>query len=482
MNVKGLSGFPMVLAVSEHAINQDMARVFGQQRTNQSTFPKVPWVLKESKGKWTVNIDEFYAPEVDFNTPVKNGCRLKMQVKHGNLTYYSLVEKDGEMTAEKRSQNLDELTFYVVTPMRSIEHEQWSDEDFQVQAIFMDLSRISKIDLINTSEKIEVDIGAFEVGLANIIKKQLEQLAEDDPEAVMFGAVKIPRIQQKFKTKGPLKPTAFTYSTYKHIENKVYRSGDLNFLLMLDDDELPTGNVGNFSQSFVLPGNGISLAVSGGTMLEKFVLPTLKLNFGYKCRFKVDHGSIESGTPATATLSENVTLNNPDNIKKTTLRKCDVKCEGEGIKVDYEILFVVDHWAGDEKVTATGTIDIHYQNVNGKITQEINASELDIVKRDFDWWGRIFSNILTLGFNEWGRWATMTDAFDSIEDFNNQFDDAFNEVFASFMRPGKAVLKYSGDISFQAVSGLSSGADYQHDPAKMLSAKKNAPINEPEKA
>ena len=83
MTLTDLAGFPMVMAVSQHAINAQMAKVYEQSTKEAERFPKVPWNLGEEDGSWTLTVDEFKAPEVDFDTDVQQGCRLKMTIKTG---------------------------------------------------------------------------------------------------------------------------------------------------------------------------------------------------------------------------------------------------------------------------------------------------------------------------------------------------------------------------------------------------------------
>lgn len=473
MKIKELSGFPLVLSISEDEINEQLAKVYGEARDKNDMFPYVPWQLTdEETDDWQLNIDEFYAPNIDFNTMTENGCRLKMKVKKGNFTYYSMVKKNGKRMIEEKELNLAKCSFYITTPMHKIKHEEWSDEVFQVQSVFMDLTRVKKVEIVDLNNSIKVKIGSVLVGLAEIIKNKIEDIGRLNTKTFLFGSVKIPQIKEEFRTKGSLTPTSFTYSTHKQEENGHYQTGDLNFLLMLDNKDIPEGAVGKFSQSFILDDCGITLVIAGGTILEKFIVPSLVSNFGPDCNFTINYGNSESGMPASAKLVKHTAISAPKDIKTATLEKCNVTCKSGQVRADYEILFVVGHWAGDEKITATGNIVYEFKTVNGKVTQDITSSELEIENRDFDWWGRIFAGILTLGFNEWGRWSTMTDAFKSIDELNEQFDKEIGELFNVFILPGKAVIKYSGETEFEANTGLSFGATYYSNKHKLVEGKK----------
>lgn len=83
-----LAGFPMVLALSDKAINQKFAETFGEITNTPDMFPHVPWMLQGAKKGWTLVVESFTAPTVDFDTDTVNGCRFNMTIVHGHFSTY----------------------------------------------------------------------------------------------------------------------------------------------------------------------------------------------------------------------------------------------------------------------------------------------------------------------------------------------------------------------------------------------------------
>ena len=275
-----LKGFPMVIAVSEEAINRQMLKVHNENANKPDKFPNVPWKLEPREGDdmWSVNVDSFEAPEVDFNTDLKQSCRLKMTVIKGNFSISSVKRVNGKPTIVNIDTPLDGLVINVITPMKKISHKKFDDNLFSVQSLFIDLSGIHSVELHTNNEMKDVIAGTPKVALEGLLFERFKTIGEKDPKALIFGLVSIPNVQQ---TTGPLVPSELSYSTNQITNRTGYKSGTLNYLLSTKDLPKPTTGetIGEFNKTLLQPKCDASFVISEATVLDTVARALVESDF-----------------------------------------------------------------------------------------------------------------------------------------------------------------------------------------------------------
>jgi hypothetical protein len=286
MSQTDLSGFPMVMAVSKDAINAQLAKVYGQSTHENATnekptkvkgestdkvemFPHVPWNLGPKDESWILDVTQFAAPTVDFNTTIKMGCRMLMTIMKGQFTTWVFKGmKNGKPEMEKQNISLDGLTMYLTTPMKQVKHDKWHDVLFEVQALYADLENMHSIEFHLSKDMKLAVLGQVESSLETVFADYIRNYGRTHPHALLFGAVKVPPVAD---TIGLLKPSAVAYTTTNvKSENDAPLNGYLNYLLWTDvSASIPTGDsAGAFNVPLARSGAPATFVISEATVLE----------------------------------------------------------------------------------------------------------------------------------------------------------------------------------------------------------------------
>jgi hypothetical protein len=441
-----LAGFPMVLALSDDAINEKFAELYGKSTNETEKFPHVPWVLEGDKKGWSLSVERFTAPSIDFDTDTVNGCRLKMKIVSGGFKTYSvkMPEGGGMPTVEEIKISLDGVTLYIVSTVSTIEHEEWSDDYFKAQSLFMDLERVKNVTLDLSLYQDVAIMGSTKAALETVLQKQIEEIGKKNPQALLFGAVKLPRIPDAEKSSGPLKPTQSTYSVSVNRDGGAYQGGALNYLL-LDKalNEFKRGNAaGVFDHALVRDGAKGTLVISDASILESFVKPALLAQWG-DANLVLERG-LFGGKKARLALAGDlafgVTLDGHD--RSATLTRLDVQIMGSVIKVEYTWNSSFYHWDADIHAEMTGYQNISIVEQNGELVQTVVAPEPHIATTDTNLVARVFGDILTAGFDELGRKGTSDSGKESMQAITKNFLGASKSAIDAFILPGGAAWNF----------------------------------------
>lgn len=447
-----IAAFPMVMAVSQDAINAQMALVYGRSTHEKDMFPHVPWNFGAEDGSWGVSVEQFAAPEVDFDTQLDNGCRLKMTIMRGQYNSFQLkkenghlVMKDGVPVTERVAVTLSGETMYVTTPMKQVRHDAWTDEYFEVQGLFADLENCHRVEL-ELSEKLRVAIGGGPTAaLETLLADRIKEIGGKDPQGLLFGAVKIPAIKEDEQSKGPLKPSASTYSTVKIMKSGAYTGGDLNYLLLTNDvHEIPAGGaVGVLDHSLRRDGDKATLVLSDALVLEQCMKPVLEAaKPGIK--LKLDRGDVVAGVPAKLYLEEHYGFGMEINGRgrSATLTKCESTVIGNKIHMAYHVESSVYQVVKDLDCSIDGYQDILLKEQDGKFTYTIDSPKPNTHVDDPPLGLRIIFDVLTLGFNELALKLSTDSAKDSMEDVFTGLLSQAQLVLDMLVLPGEKVWEY----------------------------------------
>ncbi|MEM7215686.1 MAG: hypothetical protein AAF423_09090 [Pseudomonadota bacterium] len=454
-----IAGFPMVMSVSDKAINAQLNRVYGQSTHEKEMFPHVPWNFGPDDLSWGVSVEEFEAPQVDFDTDIKGGCRLLMTIKRGQYTSDTIKrykDKDGKIhkKIESVSLELGNMTIAVTTPMRQIKHPTWSDENFEVQALFADLENVHRVDVDLSKNPKVAHSGSIKADLETLFKDQIEALGEKYPAgsegALLFGAVKKPLIPKAAQSSGPLKPSASTYSTFRSPQAPApYKEGELEYMLLIDDDTtFPTGGtVGVMDKSLLLTDKKATLVVSDTILLEKVMKPLLEKAYP-KIKLKVEPGDMFAGRKAKLHLTESYEfgMDINDHSRTAHLTKADVVIDGNKFRMDYHIDTSVYQAVKDLDATIDGYQEIILTDKGGTFDIKINAPEPDHHVDDPPLGLRILFDILTVGFNELALKLSTDSAGDDMDNDAQKMLTDTKLALTSFLLPGKAVWNYDTSV------------------------------------
>ena len=341
---------------------------------------------------------------------------------------------------------LDGLTLYVITPMKQVVHDTWSDKFFQVQGLFADLENVKRVDLDLDQDVRVAFLGTMKASLETVLSDRLKEIGKNDPQALLFGAVKYPIIAASEESMGLLKPSASTYSTVRipNLPND-YQRGDLNYLLLLDNNKsIPAGAaVGAFNQSLIRNNADATLVLSDALLLEKFLKPILEASWP-GISLTIDRGLFDSkpaGMYLAGDLNFGLTINGRG--RNAYLKKCNASVQGEKIVIDYSYeTSIYALIGGDIECDVTGTQTITLTSENGILKQTIDKPTPNVHTHGNDI-GRAFADILTLGFNELARKNTTSEGIDSINDFTSTILADAQTALSAFLLPGKAVWNFS---------------------------------------
>lgn len=319
------SCYPLVMGISEAALNTQLQRAFG----SVGAMEFLPWNLKDRKDLWHLTVDRFAAPQVDFNTDVIDGCRLKMKVLQGSFKTWSVDMSSGAPKMVETPISFDDITIIVTTQVSAIRHQHWNPRDVQVQATFMDLEKVHGVH-IDLSRNLEVAIGTpVKTGIAKVLAEQLQVNGKGHPLQNVFGSVDIPHIPGAGEWYEEFKPSAFTYSTTRVLgHGSRYQYGVLNVLLLIDGNKsFPSGGKAGLIPQALVQNGSSKLVISSGTILERYARPALERKWpGIQLKF--DRGR-EGERPAklslVSTFTFGTTVNGRGRSAYLTVCDCFVK-------------------------------------------------------------------------------------------------------------------------------------------------------------
>jgi hypothetical protein len=454
----------MLLAVTETAINNQFKDVSLKTHDLPDSWglPEKPHEGEkdyEAKKKeyddagWHFIVEKFSAPQVDFNTNVKQGCRLIMGIEKGEMSSWTIKMQGGKPIPKQLIIPLDGLKLYVITPMRQLVHPTWSDEQFQVQALFADLSNLQNVDLDSTAMSTDIKAkigGPTESSIQTLVADKLKDVGKKNKTALMFGAVKIPVIPESQRTVGPMAPKAAKYSVHKQLDqNGHYLTGSLNYLLWLDDpNQMPTGEaVGVFNEGWVELGQDAELVVSESYYLSHFLVPALREQ--YKgINFDIEDGSATAGIGATATLTGGGCEFKIDGLDHCFYDKFNIDIKSNIVKIDYSYTFRHKSIGTWDHYRATGTSKIIVEWKNGKLVSTIQTPQPKVESTDSGVrnWFKEFGEGMLIGFSLGAAAKAILNADDGVYDNAKGAADMVKSVQTVptlCMLPGKAVFHYT---------------------------------------
>lgn len=428
MPLNDLSGFPMVMAVSEDAINAQMAKVFGQSTHETDMFPHVPWKLGPEDGSWDLTVEQFAAPKVDFNTSNPMECRMLMTVLKGQFsTWVFKGMVGGKPNMEQQDVSLEGITIYVTTPMRQVKHDKWSDEVFEVQSLFADLENMKMIEFdLSAHTKLAV-LGSVESELQNVLGDYIRGYGKVHPQALLFGAVRVPTVEQ---TTGLLTPSAVAFSTTAtRSQSNAYESGNLNYLIWTGSPQsIPTSNLaGVFDSSLLRPGASATFVISEATVLDTIARSVIRADQDFaNIDLALTHGIFGIDAPA-AKLSLNAQLGFGVNLnghsRAAQLRSIEATVEQNKIVVKYSIHTSVYGAFKDIDITVAASRDLTVHLEDGKIKVKVGMPYNVDYEED---------------------WGSTWDDFDDICQFALWKEEDFcNDLLQNINVPGWAVFTFT---------------------------------------
>ena len=430
-----LAGYPMVMAVSQDAINAQMAKVYGQSTRNTDMFPHVPWNLGPEDGSWSLTVDQFAAPEVDFDTPNEHECRLKMKITSGTFSWFTIKLEGGKPKVDRVNMKLDGLMMYLTTKMNEIKHTEWCDELFEVQTLFANLHHIHRIQLDMPNTQIVNVAGERQASLETILVERITELATTDANSqLLFGDVEVPIVPASVQSSGPLKPSACTYSTVK-IKNESggYKSGGLNYLLLLDGKDFPTEKeAGVFQSSPAFSAGMTMLVVSDATVLDKIVKPLLEKRWpGIKLQ---THGSSK---PVKIDLTEfyaSVIMmegegGHLNRARNATLTNCKATVSDSQIVIDYTFNTSIYGVLSDTNVIASGKKSMEFgEGPNRRLISKVIDQALTLNNKN-----GLYTN-----------WTTGNREGNGLTAIAGYCVSGNEDSLGAMMLPGEAVWSYAG--------------------------------------
>jgi len=464
-----LAGYPMVLAMSQDMINARLKDV--SQKTHD--LPS-GWDLKGSNHQWSLKVT-FENPQIDFNTNLKNGCRLILKIKSGGVITHTVdfdhPDKDGHYSAKKVLTDLTGNYFYVTTPMSHIHHDKFDDADFLVQSIFADLTNTHSVEFkIAHNTKINL-AGVPPASLETLISDQIKAYGKEHPDALIFGKVTIPKVAADQQTTGKLKPQKSSYST-THVGEigDNYLTGALNFLLWIDASDAPTGGaIGEFNDLLLTKdshGNysPATLVISDTVILERYITPKMVDTYKNKDGSKPTFNTVArtGGANAKVSLASTFTKSTDKGHFQYNSIDLEYNAAKHSYRISYQGQAKAEHWSGDIKADVNGTIDIVFvMDVEGKIS---TTTSHNMNKKWADKsFGNIMGDIITFSLDEIGIANRTQDIQDMCSNINANLGTNIKGSLDAIELPGqKAVFTYSSIVN----SGpLNLTCAYKPDPS-----------------
>lgn len=501
--MKNLAGFPMLMAVRPEAINAQLASIFN----NTDDLPK-KWSLPEEPTKgdpdyatkledynntgWNLTVDKFAAPQIDFNAQNagNQACRLILPIVTGSFTTYSVVMNKGKPEVVPTSVKLDGVKIYATTQVNKIVHTQFTDEEFEVQALYADLEQISLVDFALSQEIDVAVLGTVKSSLQTVIQDKLADMGKQNPTALLFGQVSIPKLTRCKAVVGALAPTACTYTVARRLKDE---DGSLVYLLWMDDPSaMPHGSeAGLLNYDWGMYSTQATLVISAAVFLEKFVVPALQqaypgikftltggdtnaeVNYLFDERSWGDSNSRKALASdlqrviAKASLTDNYAFSY-DGLDSPVFTKMDVWINGEAIEIDYEFTFQHRVMALFEHYKATGKTSIIVGMKDGKLQTSVDNKQPTVQKLQEDFWTDIAQGLgigFSLGLGYIGYDADQKKGIDLGKSFTMNFAANVSPLPSLFQLPGRAVFAYN-DVQLK-MGQLLFGCAYSTDQSRV---------------
>jgi hypothetical protein len=383
-----LQGFPMLMSVSQDAINRRLSEMSLASHQFPSTWelPEPPTDVGAHdyqeeleayrNSVWHLKVFEFYPAQIDFNSPDVQGCRLLLKIKRGEFTSWSPILTEHGPTIQPVEVDLANLSLYISTPMKQVAHPHPDPNYFSVNRLFVDLENVSMVDLdtASLSRDMQLKVGSsLESGLKNIIFNKLRRIGKNKPDTLLFGEVKIPDRSIPANQR-EIYPTSLHFSTYKISDSTGdYVTGNLNYLLWFSNPaNMPSGDaVGLFNHSWVLPDHDATLVMSDGFYLHNFIIPALLEKYP-GIQLKLHRGSWGAGQQAMVEMQNEVYFDLPG-LDRCRFTYIHVYIQKEQIFIDYEYRFrhkTVGTW---DHYKATGRTIIYISFSDGQFISQTIA-------------------------------------------------------------------------------------------------------------
>lgn len=429
---KNLSGFPMVLSVSERTINDQLAKVHAESAGAAQKFPNTPWNMDDGSGTWNLTVSAFEAPRIDFDAP-DDYCRLKLKIIDGSISVWTVKVVNGKHLPVSSDTDLSGHEIVVSTVVSQISHPHPTEENFTVQSLFVDLEGAKVHDII-TPDGVEVTIAGIQKNLVmDLVKTRFDQIVATEKAAakkegreveppLLFGKV---AIKQTGTITGALSPSALTYSTTAVRNGKKYVGGTINYLLSTDDHPQPSGSlVGLFNSSLLRAGNLATYVLSDTIVLE--TLAKLPLLIAYPdMKLTVDagtYGVAGAKMHMDGDTSFGMTIN--DRGRSARFVKYEAVVEGSNIKFSFKIKTSEYGAFNDIDVEVTGHRMMTVKMVGNKLKAHMGDFVMD------HYWEESGSP-----FGDLGDWKNIG--------FWDSSDNMLDDVLNSLNVPGSSVLKFN---------------------------------------
>lgn len=389
--LSGIAGYDLVMSISQKALNQQFQLVFPEGAGLPS------WEATLADDGSAVTGVTFATPSINLNTPLARGAALILPIRKGTYSYYQVKLENGKPVVVPVNQDLAGTSIKVTTSLKKYHDEKFSDKDFTIQRIFLDLSDP------HLASDFEIDLqGQALVNLTTLFMSYLQNLASQNSSTFLFGSVKIPNIPA---SQGPLAPTGADFAVYSSASDPDV--GELQFLLETDHKDLPTGpGVGDIGR--VIPaGQEAAFFVSGYQLISKFILPSMVAGMQKKdphSPFSIGVFTIDQ-TTGSGKLNQNVGYDGG------WFSKWDCYIANNEVVTDIEYRkekkVIIDSVTGIGDVSVFISVYVNADALQYKTSQtkvSVHSDGSSLV------W-RIFQDIFTLGFAEIGE-KVVTDAVD----------------------------------------------------------------------
>lgn len=479
--MKNYAGFPMMMAVRTEAINAQLASIFD----SSDDLPK-SWQLPDASSGddpgWQLTVDEFGPPQIDFNTQNAGtqACRLILPIVTGSFATYSVDMTTKPPSVTQNTMPLNGVKIFATTPINKVVHSQFSDEEFEVQALYADLEQVGLVDF-ELSKEIDVAVlGTVKASLQTVIQNKLRDMGKKNPTALLFGNVSIPKLPDCRKALGPLAPRACAHTVVGG--DLGWGGGSLFYLLWLDDPStMPTGSdAGLLNYDWGHYYSQATLLLSDSLFLKQFLIPAMQKQYpGIK--FSVTEGDVNNRMNASfaeneseanikkasslAQLTDNYGFS-ASGMNNPTFTKFDMWIPGEAIRIDYEFTFEKPVLSVPTYYKATGQSNIIVTMKDGQLQATVDSNKPKVEELADDIWSEIAKDViegLSLGFASWGYLGDQQGALDLGSAFRLSFNSDVSLLPTLFQLPGQAVFTFKGA---QLQNGLLIGCEYSTDQSR----------------
>ena len=357
---KGLGFYDAVLAVTQEALNHHFQSLFAPEVFTQ----EMKITIDEEHGKSVSGT--MGTPTLTFLPGQQKLVRMTVPFGPGSIYHGGKVWNERTQTPEVIENDLTGKSLGFVVALERMSNTDVQDADFTVQALYVQLTALTNIDTDNFGVQLE-DLGGAEqlfTGVADYIKRATKQAQVGQvPDGLFVSRVQVPTTPD---TQGPMRPheAAFSATVLSHPPTPP-TTGELNFLLMMKDRQLPTdARAGLFNGYWGSPGQPrapeITLALSDFPLLENFAQPAI-MKAWPKITLSLNRGGID--VRSQLVQQADCPLDN-----KTTLKGLVAQINDSGqIQIDMSVL-------SDDRLQvsqAAGKPDIDFSLLSIQLTKPI---------------------------------------------------------------------------------------------------------------